>query len=208
MRGVEQNSKWLNPLQDGSHACFFYTTEEEFAEITVPYVMESLNSMKERFLWVLPPRFSLMWGKQWLEEKLGFDVDTWIRLKRLMIYPWEKWYGKEIPIQDLLHLGRCMMKKTVRAGFERIRILSHAPAKTSPYWKDFLTFESLLAKKNTKGKPFISLCAFSLIDCPVQAISSIAESHSLCLIHHGSEWEWLCQSNLLQSRDFEDKHPR
>jgi len=130
-------------------------------------------------------------------------------MRRLILYPWNQWYGKEISTQKLLTLGRRIVKVTLKEGYESLRVLSHAPAKTSPYWKDFLSIRRLIAQKRGDN-PFQTLCAYSLVDCPAAAISAVAENHNLCLIHHGSEWEWLShtvsppkrsipKSNLLHS---------
>ena len=181
---------WLDSLDQGSHACFFYTTDDEFFAIALPFLKEGLEHSRDRLLWILPPNVSFAKAKQGLSERLQNDLEPHLRRRRLIMIPWEKWYGTEQSIQNLLKRGQQFLKEANNDGFEGLRILSHSPHRTSSYWKDFFLYEESFPKR-FKGKPFVSLCAYSLIDCPAQAISSIARNHSLCLIHRGSEWEWL-----------------
>lgn len=183
--------EWLAPLIEGKHACFFYTTKEEFLDVAVHYLNESFSNPVERALWILPPNTSLLRAKEELETGIGISLKSLIRSRRLLMIPWDNWYGKEISIQELLKLGRRILKDTLKEGFSFLRILGSAPAKASPYWKEFLIYEETVARGLTKPKPFISLCAYSLMDTPTAAITSIASSHDLCLIHHGQDWEWL-----------------
>jgi len=198
---------WLAPLTVGTHACFFYTTSEEFFSIAAPYLAEGFGSLKERCLWILPPKLSFLKAKHDMQQYLSFDLDPLLKLRRFMMVPWEKWYGAEIAIQDLLRRGRHILKETLHDGFEGLRILGHSPDKSSAYWKDFLLYEETVGR-SVRPKPFISLCGYSLIDCPAAAIPPIASNHSHCLIHHGSEWEWLTNKIPLHSHTFHYRHPR
>lgn len=174
---------WLESLNKGSHACFFYTTGEEFLAIASPYLHKGFEITKERCLWILPPG-------QALDRKLIDRFEIHLKRRQLMLIPWENWYGTERSIQDLLKRTQRHLKEALEEGWKGLRILSHSPHRTSPYWKDFFLYEEALPKR-LRSLPFISLCAYSLIDCPAHAISSIALNHSLCLIHRGNEWEWL-----------------
>lgn len=215
MSGEDYKPEWLDSLEEGCHACFFYTTQDEFFEITAQYLEEGFSLAKERVLWVLPPHLSIFIAKTRLEERMDKTLDAYIQMRRLILMPWENWYGKEISTQELLTLGRRILKITLKEGFEQLRILTHAPAKSSPYWKDFLALNEALSRKQNKGG-YTIFCAYSLIDCPVVAIPLIAENHQLCLMHHGSDWEWFSESespsistsNRLLSRGFSDKAVR
>lgn len=209
METFEENPDWLRPLTEGTHACFFYTTPSEFFSIAAPYFHAAFTSMKERTLWILPPHFTFQRAVAELQAFFNCDLETLMEMRRLVIIPWEKWYGTEISIRKMVQRHLKILKETLRDGFETLRVLSHSPAKSSPYWKDFLLYEES-ASRGAKTKPLISLCGYSLIDCPAAAISPIAANHSLCLIHHGEEWHWLSTpaSNLLQSFSVGYKHPR
>lgn len=200
--------EWLAPLIEGRHACFFYTTKEEFLEVALFYLNESLSNLLERALWILPPNTSLLRAKEELEDKIGTSLKPLIRSRRLLMIPWDNWYGREASIQEILSLGRRILKDTLREGFSRLRILGAAPAKASPYWKEFLIYEETVARGLTKPKPFISLCAYSLMDTPTAAITSIAASHDLCLIHHGQDWEWLFNKEPISSGPISNNHSR
>lgn len=190
---------WLESLKkDGTHACFFYTTEEEFFSIATPFLKEGLEGSRERCLWIIPPHISFVKAKADLNQKFEGSIEPLLRRRRLLLIPWDKWYGTELPIQDILKRSSRLLKETLNEGFEGLRILSHSPHRTSSYWKDFFLYEEALPKR-LKEKPFVSLCAYSLMDCPAQAISSIALNHTLCLIHRGLEWEWLTHKNIQSS---------
>ena len=200
MESSHYKSHWLAPLKSGTHACFFYTTHEEFFSIAVPFLQNSLTTIKERTLWILPPRFSFQDAKEILLRHLSLNLDAMLRLRRLLILPWDKWYGAELSTQDLLKRKKQILKETQRAGYEGLRILSHSPSKDSNYWKDFLLHEEAVSKSKLKG--ILYLCGYSLVDCPVPAISLIASNHTHCLIHHEQEWEWLLNqpsTNLYRS---------
>lgn len=207
--------EWLCPLTVGSHACFFYTTEDDFFFITAPYLKEALTSLRERTLWILPPHYSFSKAKADLQKFIPLDLNTLLEMRRLILVPWENWYGTEMPVRKLLMRHFRILKETLKEGFDTLRILSHAPAKESHYWREFLLYQESLSR-SLKPKPFIFLCGYSLIDCPSAAISSIAANHNMCLVQHGSEWEWLSYrpdvadipSNILHSRGFYYKHPR
>jgi len=181
---------WLDSLAEANRACFFYTTEEEFFSIALPYLKECLENSRERFLWILPPQLVFSKAREELDKKIGSALDQHLRRRRFLIVPWDKWYGTERSIQDLLKKSDQILQEALHDGFEGLRILSHSPDRTSSYWKDFFSYEEASSRR-FKNKPVISLCAYSLIDCPAQAISSIALNHSICMIHRGSEWEWL-----------------
>lgn len=200
--------EWLAPLTEGKHACFFYTTKEEFLEVARFYLSESFSNLVEKALWILPPNTSLLRAKEELEMEIGISLKSLIRSRRLLMIPWDNWYGKEVSIQELLSLGRRILKDTLREGFSCLRILGAAPAKASPYWKEFLIYEETVARGLTKPKPFISLCAYSLMDTPTVAITSIAASHDLCLIHHGQDWEWLFNKEPTSNRSVSNNNSR
>jgi len=125
-----------------------------------------------------------------------------------MMIPWEKWYGTEVAIAELMKRSRHLLRETLKEGFEGLRILGHAPSRSSAYWKDFLVFEETIGR-GVKSKPLLNFCGYSLMDCPAAAIPSIAENHTHCLIHHGDEWEWLLsETNQLHSHTVHYKHPR
>lgn len=174
----------------GTFGCYFYTTEEEFLSVAAGYIKEGLENSRDRLLWILPSHLSFAKAKEALSEALKKDLDHPLKRRKLMLVPWEKWYGTEQAPQELLKKSQQILAQALQEGFEGLRILSHSPHRTSDYWKDFFLHEETLPKR-LKGRPVISLCAYSLIDCPAQAISSIALNHSLCLIHRGAEWEWL-----------------
>lgn len=192
MNPAPQKPLWLDSVGPGTHACFFYTTEEEFFSIATPFLKEGLEDSREKLLWILPPNFSLAKARGFIEEMLAPSFDLLIKRRRLLLLPWDKWYGSELAIQTLLMRTQQMFKEALQMGFDGLRILTHSPHRSSSYWKDFFLYEESFPKRFGR-KPVVSLCAYSLIDCPAQAISSIALNHSLCLIHQGSEWEWLVQ---------------
>lgn len=194
MEALSNRPSWLDSLGDGAHACFFYTTEEEFLSIVTPYLKDSLENSRDRLLWILPPTFSLAKAKEFLAETIVHPLDFLLKRRRLILLPWEKWYGSEMAIQALLNRTSELLKEAEQSGFDGLRVLTHSPDRSSSYWKDFFLYEESFPNRFRK-KPVISLCAYSLIDCPAQAISSIALNHSLCLIHQGSEWEWLQNKN-------------
>lgn len=186
---------WLDSVGPGTHACFFYTSEEEFGSIATPFLKEGLDNSRERLVWILPPTFSLVKAKEFLAGAIAQPLDFLLKRRRLILLPWEKWYGSEIAIQALLNRTIALLKETQQNGLDGLRILTHSPHRSSPYWKDFFLYEGSFPNR-FRRKPILSLCAYSLIDCPAQAISSIALNHSLCLIHQGNEWEWLQNKNL------------
>ncbi|MBI4223441.1 MAG: MEDS domain-containing protein, partial [Deltaproteobacteria bacterium] len=188
---------WLDSIEKETHACFFYTTEEEFFAIAGPYLQTGLEKGgQERLLWILPPNYSFARGKEALETEWGSSVEAHLRRRRLILMPWDRWYGLEVSIQELLKRARQLLDETLAAGFQSLKILTHSPHRSSSYWKDFFIYEEAFPKRFGR-RPVVSLCAYSLIDCPAQAVSSVALNHSFCLIHRGSEWEWL-----------ENKHPK
>ncbi len=198
---------WLESLNRGSHACFFYTAEEEFFEISVPYLKKGLDETKERILWVLPPTLSFSKAKEDLMRQWNGRVEAYLKRRQLFLIAWERWYGTEQSTQDLVKRTQRLLQETLQEGFSGLRILTHSPHRTSSYWKDFFLYEEALPKR-LKSQPFVSLSAYSLIDCPAHAISSIALNHSLCLIHRGAEWEWLTNksSNQLHSSHLYNRH--
>lgn len=181
---------WLESLNKESHACFFYTTDEEFLSIALPFLKEGLEESREKCLWILPPELSFDEARNLLSQKLGSMLEIYLKRRRLMMITWDKWYGTEQSIQGLLKRGEQVFKQCLGEGFEGLRVLSHSPHRTSSYWRDFFLYEEAIVKR-FRNKPVVSLCAYSLIDCPAQAISSIAMNHAICLIHRGSQWEWL-----------------
>ena len=189
MRGSLENT-WLRELEETRQGCFFYTTEEEFVSISRSYIQNGIQNIKERILWVLPPHYSVKMAKGFLEAFYGEEVESFIRMKRLLLLTWNSWFGKNLDLKKVTRRSLQYALESYQAGFEGLRILSHAPSKYSEEWGSFLDYHKRL-KTQKQRLPYISFTAYSLIDCPMTAISDIAEDHSLCLIHYGSEWEWL-----------------
>lgn len=191
MEPLANRPNWLDSIRKGTHACYFYTTDEEFFAIAAPYLTENLEqTSRERLLWILPPSYSFSRGREVLEKELGGCVEAHLKRRRLIILPWDRWYGLEVSTQELLKRAKLLLEETLTAGFESLKILTHSPHRSSSYWKDFFLYEEAFPKRFGR-QPVVSLCAYSLIDCPAQAVSSVALNHSLCLIHRGSQWEWL-----------------
>lgn len=189
MRSLAE-TPWIQELERTRHGCFFYTTEEEFVFISRDYIKEGIQNIKERILWVLPPHYSIRMGMELLEEKFGSEVESWIRMKRLLILTWATWFGQTLEPRKVTQRSIKYTREAYQSGFEGLRILTHAPSKYSENWNNFLEYQTSL-KHYSELPPYLSFTAYSLIDCPVSAIASIAIDHPLCLIHYGTEWEWL-----------------
>lgn len=199
MKRQTHSLKWLSHLNPSERACFFYTTCEELLELVAQYFNDSFASETDQAVWILPPGESRKSANRLLQEHSESDIDTRVGLKQLILIPWDEWFGQEVSTQSLLKLGRCMEKDALANGFERIRFLSHAPAKSSPYWKDFLAYEETVVKR--RSVPHLSLTAFSLRECPATAIAKIAAAYHCCFIHYGSDWEWI-ENKVIKSIAF------
>lgn len=183
----------LEGLRGGDRACFFYTTQDSFYAVAAPFLNRALKSVKERALWVLPPGESFVSGKKELQRHIRRDLDVYLYMRRLMILPWDQWYGREISVRSLLQLGRRMLKETLDDGYFGLRFLGHAPAKSSPYWHDFMVYQEDLVKARPLAS-LISLTAYDLRNTHLRAVTPLAADHDYCLIHCDSGL-----SNELQS---------
>lgn len=181
---------WIRELEKTRRGCFFYTTEEEFLSVSIDYIKEGTQNINERVIWILPPQHTIRMAMGFLEGAFGREAESLIRMKRLMLLQWNSWFGRELEPKRVMQRGIKYAKEAYQEGFEGIRFLSHAPSKYSESWGGFLEFQNSL-RGRTEKLPYLSFTAYSLMDCPVTAIASIAEDHDLCLIHYGSKWEWL-----------------
>src|SRR3989338_2534789 len=93
---------WLQAVQQETLGCFFYTTEEEFFSITVPYLYEGLKLKNERCLWILPPHYSFAEGVDFLEEEFEMRVRPFLRSRRLLLVQWDNWFGSEISVSRMI----------------------------------------------------------------------------------------------------------
>lgn len=190
MESDGKNLPWLKFLQEGEPACCFYTTEEEFFSISLPFFQESLFEKNRRSLWILPPPWSFSDALKATELRFGTSLKALIKKRQLLMIGWDQWYGTEAPLNGLLKKTASHLDEALQDGYEGLSLFSHSPARSSNYWKDFYLFEEAISRKFSK-KQLLSVCAYSVIDCPTSAIPTIARNYSLCLIHRGTEWEWL-----------------
>ncbi len=190
-------SDWVKSLITGCHGCFFYSAESEYFQVINEFLSPAFSALHEKVLWIVPPHMNLSHATQTLQHNLKSNLKEWQKEKRLVILPWERWFGHgdQFDLQALAKKGRYTLQETLKEGYQSLRILTHALPRRSPHWEQFLKLEEWMDKK-LYNKPMLSLCGYRLLDCPTESIPDIANMHAVSLIRQGDQWQPIHRDTL------------
>jgi len=181
----------INTIGDISwdtHICLFYRTNEELADILVPYFKAGLDN-NEYCLWITskPP------DKQFTEELLKKNTrstDEYLEKGQIEILPYNEWYF----IDGTLDLKKAMnglaekLCQALRDNYDGLRFATDTSWVEKKDWVDFMGYIKR-GEDIINDSRLISICSYSLNNCEAIEITDAVSSHQLALIKRDDKWD-------------------
>lgn len=179
--GVLGNVRW------GTHFCVFYRTEEDLADILVPYFEAGLEN-NEYCIYITSEPLSGDKMKARMARAIP-DFDERMKNGQIEIMPYQEWYvidGKFDPERVLSGWVERLQKARAR-GFSGLRLAGNTFWLEKDYWKDFQDYEREL--NDVIGRyDIIAMCAYSLDKCDAAHVLEVANTHQFVMSKLEGAW--------------------
>jgi PAS domain S-box-containing protein len=182
----------------GTHFCQFFRTEEDLADILVPYLKAGLNNHELCICIAAEPLDSEKTTAALKRIIPGFS--KFLKKGQVEILSYEEWYLKNKafdPEQALANL-REGLDKSVSRGFEGLRLADNTFQLDTGDWESHSEYEAV-ADTIIEQNRILAVCAYSLDKCDPSEIIDIIQTHQFALIKKDDEWKIAKRSERKQA---------
>jgi hypothetical protein len=179
----------VGDLPWGSHFCQFYRTQEDMAEVVVPYFRAGLEG-GELCIWVTSDFLTTDDALRALGRGVpGFP--DYLARKQMEVFPHTDWYlkGGSFDLRRTLDMWMAKYDEALSRGFAGLRVSG------TPYWidnkkdwDDFATYEASISGA-IRGAKLLVLCTYSLQKCGVVEILDVVKNHEFALAMNEGRWQ-------------------
>ena len=170
-----------------THLCQFYQTEEDLADILVPYFKSGLEN-NEFCMWVTSEPLNEKEAKATLKKAVK-NLDDYIKKGQIEIVPHSEWYLKDgvFDLRRVLNAWIDKLNHALSRGYDGIRVTGNIAWLEKGAWGSFKDYEAELDQV-IGGYPMIAICTYPLTVCGAPEIIDVVSNHRFALIRRKDKW--------------------
>lgn len=182
----------MGDLPWGAHLCQFFESEQDLAEIVLPFLTAGVEQ-GERCMWLA---FHPLDRERAAAAMRGVQAAG----GALQIVDAAEWYAEEMSSGLLGAIDwHALVDDAQRAGFPGIRVVGCHGWQHPDRWDAFLRYEESLDRR-TSGLPIIALCAYPLASVGAAGVLNVARAHQMAIARRAGTWTMLETPNVSQLR--------
>jgi DNA-binding CsgD family transcriptional regulator len=192
----------LGKMAWGTHACYFYETQQDLLSTVVPYFQAGLEN-KEFCLWVVSKSepLTIAEAKSALREATP-DLDRHLAEGSIEIVDYDEWFypGGELNIYKVIGQFREKLNQALAKGYAGMRVNGSSAWLLPKHRGEFLEFEDELDRLIARQR-MVVLCTFPLVSSGAADILDAARVHQLAIALRHGKWEILENPERVQARE-------
>jgi PAS domain S-box-containing protein len=172
----ESGIESLGGIPWGTHIAQFYSTQEDYLEVVVPYINAGLQN-NELCVWIYSAESDYLAIKEKLSQSTPY-LDERINRRQLLLLPYTEYYldqgqfSEDTIMLKWQELASCALQE----GYDGLRVAGDTSWVDHNIYKAFFHYERAL-NKNDLVLPFIVLCLYDTNRVDVFDIAEIIGSH-------------------------------
>jgi len=172
----------------GTHFCQFYQTEQDLADVLVPYFQQGLES-NEFCMWITSTPLNAAAAATALRRAVP-DLDERIRRGQIEILSYDQWYtlGGHFDADRVLKGWVKKEEDAIRRGYEGLRLTGNTCWLEKADWKSFSDYEAAINRVIGDHR-IIALCTYAIERCNAVEIIDVVNTHQFALIKRSGTWE-------------------
>ncbi len=190
----------VGPRSWGTHFCHFYETEEDLAEILVPFFRSGLEA-HERCLWVASEPLDVDQARGALRVEVP-DLEKREAEGQIEFVSVQEWYERNGSLgpEEVLEAWIRRAERARAEGFEGLRITGNTYWLKREQWDDFVGYEAMVAEA-FREQPILALCSYCLGRCDKKDVMDVFGTHDFALVPREGRVEKLESPVLHHTRE-------
>jgi signal transduction histidine kinase/CheY-like chemotaxis protein len=183
----------------GAHFCHFYRTQEDLAEILVPYFAAGLQA-NEACLWVTSDSLPADVAERLMINAIP-DFKKYLVSGQIQIVPISDWYtpGNVFDAEKTLAAWIQRAQEARVRGFDGLRLTGDMLWLERSIWKDFMDYEGRV-REAFRDFNMISLCTYSTDTCSAEDVIDVCCHPEFAPTRRAGEWSLLESSSLKMAK--------
>jgi PAS domain S-box-containing protein len=187
----------------GTHFCQFYQTQQDLADILVPYFREGLRQ-NEFCMWVTSEPLRGQDAREALRQAVP-ELDDYLRRGQIEILDYTQWYtvSGEFEAERVLRGWADKEQAALARGFDGLRLTGNTFWLEQKDWQDFTRYEAMVNEVIGKHR-MIALCTYCLDRCGPLELLDVVGNHQFALIKQAGQWR-IIESSQHRQREAQER---
>jgi len=170
-----------------THLCQFYQTEEDLADILVPYFKSGLEN-NEFCMWVTSEPLVEEHAREAMRKAMP-DFDRYLEKGQIEIVAHDQWYlkGGVFDLQKVLDSWIDKLDHALKQGYDGLRVTGNTAWLEKRDWGSFRDYEAEIDRV-IGGYPMIVICTYPLGMCGAPEIIDVVSNHRFALTRREGKW--------------------
>lgn len=188
----------INYTPPTQHTSLFYSSEEEYWDIIVPYLKAGLEN-HEYCLWSLPENLDAQAARKHLAECVE-NLDIYFKKEQLAIKGYAEFYLKNgvFSVFKVVESFVELEKKILGSGFKGIRVAGDGTWALGDNWLTLVMYEREINRVIELHK-IRAICTYSIAKLNLKDIYDIGTTHQSSLVKQMGTWNRLDASKFTKS---------